>query len=115
MRSYARNAATSITIKSITGKGESKIAKVHPPGVSLTASAYDGVVIVDEYGIADLRGLTVGEKALAVASIAHPRFRDEFLKSFYDDSLFTKAKGCCPGKLPRGVTMYQGSIGIDEE
>jgi 4-hydroxybutyrate CoA-transferase len=104
-----------ITIKSITGKGESKIAKVHPPGVSLTASAYDGVVIVDEYGIADLRGLTAGEKALAVASIAHPRFRDEYLKSFYDDPLFTKAKGCCPGKPPRGVTMYQGSIRLDEE
>jgi 4-hydroxybutyrate CoA-transferase len=104
-----------ITIKSVTHKGESKIAKVHPPGVSLTASAYDGVVIVDEYGIADLRGLTAGEKALAVASIAHPRFRDEFLKSFYDDPLFTKAKGCCPGKLPHGVTMYQGSIRLGEE
>ena len=104
-----------ITIKSVTHKGESKIARVHPPGVSLTASAYDGVVIVDEYGIADLRGLTAGEKALAVASIAHPRFRDEFLKSFYDDPLFTKAKGCCPGKLPHGVTMYQGSIRLEEE
>ena len=73
------------------------------------------MVIVDEYGIADLRGLTAGEKALAVASIAHPRFRDEFLRSFYDDPLFTKAKGCCPGKLPRDVTMYQGSIRLDEE
>ena len=53
--------------------------------------------------------------ALAVASIAHPRFRDEYLKSFYDDPLFTKAKGCCPGKLPRGVTMYQDSIRLAEE
>ncbi|OGB91350.1 MAG: hypothetical protein A2Z31_05940, partial [candidate division NC10 bacterium RBG_16_65_8] len=59
-----------ITIKSVTAKGESKIARVHPPGVSLTASGYDGVVVVTEYGIADLRGLTAGEKALAVASIA---------------------------------------------
>jgi acyl-CoA hydrolase len=103
-----------ISIKSVTGKGESKIARVHPPGVSLTASAYDGVVIVDEYGIADLRGLTAGEKALAVASIAHPRFRDEYLKSIYDDSLFTKSVGFFLGKKPRGVTMYQGSIQLGE-
>lgn len=103
-----------ITMKSVTGKGESKIARVHPPGVSLTASAYDGVVIVDEYGVADLRGLTAGEKALAVASIAHPRFRDEYLKSIYDDPLFTKPVGYASGKPPRGVTLYQGSIEIDE-
>jgi acyl-CoA hydrolase len=61
-----------IAMKSITNKGESKITRLHPPGISLTASAYDGVVIVTEYGIADLRELTSGEKALAVASIAHP-------------------------------------------
>jgi len=103
-----------ITIKSMTSKGESKIAQVHPPGVSLTASAYDGVVIVTEYGIADLRGLTAGEKALAVASITHPRFRDEYLKAISDDPMFTKPIRCASRKSPRGVTMYQGSIKLDE-
>ena len=57
--------------------------------------------------------MTIGEKALAVASIAHPRFREDYLKSIYDDSLFTKGLGCRPGKLPRAVTMYQGSIGLE--
>jgi 4-hydroxybutyrate CoA-transferase len=103
-----------ITMKSITGKGESKIARVHPPGVSLTASAYDGVVIVTECGIADLRGLTSGEKALALASIAHPRFRDEYLKSISDDPMFTKPLRCPSRKLPRGVTLYQGPIALDD-
>ncbi len=102
-----------ITMKSITNKGDSKIAPVHPPGVSLTASSYDGVVVVTEYGIADLRGLTIGEKALAVASIAHPRFREGFLKSVYEDSLFTKIPGGRPGKTPRGVIMYTGSLGLE--
>ena len=51
-----------ITIKSITNKGEFKIVKRHPPGISLTASAYDGVVIVTEDGIAGLRGLSSGNK-----------------------------------------------------
>jgi acyl-CoA hydrolase len=104
-----------ITMRSVAHKGESKIATVHPPGVSLTASSYDGVVVVTEYGIADLRSLTVGEKALAVASIAHPRYRDEFLKAISEDSLFTKPRGHCAGKPPRGVIPYTGSIKIENE
>lgn len=104
-----------ITVKSVTSKGESKIVRVHPPGVSLTASSYDGVVIVDEYGVADLRGLTAGEKALAVASITHPRFREDYLKAIHDDPLFTKPVGHRAGQLPRGVTMYQGSIRLESD
>jgi len=102
-----------IAVKSTTDKGASKIVKVHPPGVSLTASAYDPVVIVTEFGIADLRSLTAGEKALAIASIAHPRVRDEYLKSIYDDRLFTKPFGFALGQTPRGVTMYKGSLKLD--
>jgi acyl-CoA hydrolase len=101
-----------IAMKSITDKGKSKISKMHPPGISLTASAYDGVVIVTEYGLADLRELTSGEKALAVASIAHPKFRGDFLRGVVDDSLFTKPIGFSLGKPPRGVRMYDGMIGI---
>ena len=104
-----------ITMKSLTDKGESKIVPVHPPGVSLTASSYDGVVIVNEYGIADLRGLTAGEKALAVASIAHPRYRDDYLKAIYDDPLFTKPIGTGPAQTPNGVAMYDGAVKLGEE
>jgi len=103
-----------IAMQSITGKGTSKITKMHPPGISLTASGYDGVVIVTEYGIADLRELTSGEKALAIASIAHPDFREEFLRHVYEDSLFTKSVGFyLDDKPPRGVHMYAGRIRID--
>ena len=104
-----------IAMKSITDKGESKITRLHPPGISLTASAYDGVVIVTEHGIADLRELTSGEKALAVASIAHPGFRDEFLREVVDDPLFTKPVGFSLDKPPRGVRMYEGKIGIEAD
>jgi len=102
-----------IAIKSVTEKGESKIVPVHPPGVSLTASAYDGVVIVTEYGIADLRGLTAGEKAWSVASIAHPKYREQYFKALADDKLFTKAPASTHGKV-RGVTLYQGDIKLDD-
>lgn len=36
-------------------------------------------VVVTEYGAADLRGRTVRERALALAGIAHPDFRDELM------------------------------------
>ena len=104
-----------IALKSTTSNGESKIVKAHPRGVSLTASSYDGVVVITEYGVADLRGLTVGEKALAVASVAHPRYREEFLKSIFEDRLFTKPVGYFMGKRPRGFIPYRGSIRLDTE
>ncbi len=104
-----------IAMKSITNKGESKIVRMHPPGISLTASAYDGIVLVTEYGIADLRGLTIGNKALAIASIAHPKYRDDLLKEVYDDPLFTKPHDYAPGKTPYGVIAYQGNNKIDAD
>jgi len=102
-----------IAIKSTTHKGESKITKMHPPGISLTASAYDGVVIVTEYGIADLRGLTTGEKAMAIARIAHPRFSDGFCREVFEDQLFTKPFGYSLDKTPKGVILYDGSIKLN--
>jgi len=102
-----------IAFKSLTNKGQSKICKLHPPGISLTASAFDGVVIVTEWGIADLRELTIGEKAMAIASIAHPRFRDDFLRYVHEDQLFTKLVGFSLDKTPRGVIKYNGNVKLD--
>lgn len=104
-----------IAMQSTTQKGESKIVPMHPPGISLTASAYDGVVLVTEYGIADLRGLSLGNKALAIASVAHPKFREEFLRRIYDDPLFTKPFDFSPGQAPYGVRFYEGDIVLTEE
>ena len=97
-----------IALRSVTRTGESKITRAHPQGVSLTASAYDGVVVVTEYGIADLRALTAGEKALAVAAITHPRYRDDFLRSIRDDPLFTKPGDTGWGKLRAGCACTRG-------
>ena len=98
-----------IAMQSITKKGASKITKLHPPGISLTASGFDGIVIVTEQGIADLRELTSGEKALAIASIAHPNFREDLLRHVYEDPLFTKSVGFyLDDKPPRGVYMHGG-------
>ena len=85
-----------IAFKSLTEKGESKIARVHPPGVSLTASSYDGVVIVNEYGIADLRGSRPAKKRWPSPASPTLAFAMIYLKSIYDDPLFTKPVGFTP-------------------
>jgi 4-hydroxybutyrate CoA-transferase len=103
-----------IAIKSITDDGESKITKMHPAGIVLTASAFDGLVVVTEYGIADLRGLTIGEKAMAIARIAHPRFSDDFMRYVYEDQLFTKPIGFSLDKTPKGVILYKGPIKLQD-
>ncbi len=105
--------ASIIAMQSMTEKGQSKISKHSPPGINLTACSYDGIVIVTEWGVADLRELTVGEKAVAIASISHPSVRDELLRYVVDDPMFTKPVGFSLGRTPRGVTMYDGSIGVD--
>jgi len=103
-----------IALPSRTEKGQSKIIKHHPTGINLTACSYDGVVIVTEWGVADLRELTVGEKALALASISHPAGRDELLKYVCDDPMFTKLVGFRRDALPKGVQLYAGSVKLDE-
>ncbi len=103
-----------IALPSRTEKGQSKIVKHHPPGINLTACSFDGVVIVTEWGIADLREMTVGEKALALASISHPACREELLKYVYDDQMFTKLVGFKPGGVPKGVRLYAGPVKLDE-
>jgi acyl-CoA hydrolase len=52
------------------------------------------------------------EKALAIASIAHPKFRDAYLKELYDDPMFTKPFGFTLGTTPRGFIPYTGKVKI---
>lgn len=61
----------------VDGELVSRIAATTSPFTSVTSPRHLAGVIVTEHGAADLRGRTVRERALALAEIAHPRFRDE--------------------------------------
>jgi acyl-CoA hydrolase len=73
-----------IAMLSTAGNGKPKIVQAHPAGVTLTICSYDNVVVVTEHGIADLRGLSAGCKARALASIADDRVNPETGKSIRD-------------------------------
>ena len=55
----------------------SKIRPILTPGAVCTTSKNDVDCIVTEYGIAKLRGKSLGERAKQLIEIAHPDFRYE--------------------------------------
>lgn len=54
----------------------SRIVPKLPEGGAVTTSRNDVHYIVTEYGIADLRGKSIRERAISLIEIAHPDFRD---------------------------------------
>lgn len=63
-----------------TAKGYSKIKATLAPGAAVTVGRNYVDYIVTEYGIAQMRGKTVKERALGLIGIAHPDFREELRK-----------------------------------
>ena len=55
----------------------SRIVPLLPEGSVVSTPRHHTGVVITEYGSADLSGLTVHERAMALADIAHPDFRDQ--------------------------------------
>jgi 4-hydroxybutyrate CoA-transferase len=65
-----------ILLSSVSRDGEkSKIVPFLDRGASVTSLRHDVDYVVSEYGVAYLRGKTLNERAKALISIAHPKFR----------------------------------------
>lgn len=61
----------------VGGTPHSRIAPLLPAGSVISTPRHHTGVVVTEYGAAQLSGLTVRERANALAEIAHPTFREE--------------------------------------
>jgi acyl-CoA hydrolase len=59
------------------GTAVSRIVSVLSPGTTVTTPRHQVDVVITEHGVAELRGRTVRERAISLAEIAHPDFRDE--------------------------------------
>ncbi len=65
-----------IALPSVTKGGESKIVPMLKPGAGVTTTRAHVHYVVTEYGVVDLFGKNLKQRALALMSIAHPSHRE---------------------------------------
>jgi len=63
-----------------------RIVDMLPPGTSVTTPRHHVDIVVTEWGSTELAGMTVRERALALAEIAHPDFRPDLRKAAHRTS-----------------------------
>ena len=76
------------------GERKSRIALSLTSGNIVTTPRTDMMYVVTEYGIVNLKGKSVPERALALISIAHPDYREELTRQAYENRM-----------IPRGVSF----------
>lgn len=82
--SLSKGGKAIIALSSTTKKGENKIVPFLKQGAGVVTTRAHAQYVVTEYGVADLRGKTIRQRVEALASIAHPNFREEILKTYFD-------------------------------
>ncbi|PZR00014.1 MAG: 4-hydroxybutyrate CoA-transferase [Cereibacter sphaeroides] len=76
------------------GERKSRIVLSLTPGNIVTTPRSDVMYVVTEYGIVNLKGKSVAERAQALISIAHPHFREDLQRQAHEHRL-----------IPRGFTF----------
>ncbi len=76
------------------GERRSRIVFELTPGNVVTTTRSDVMYVVTEFGMVNLKGRSVAERALALISIAHPDFRECLERQAYEHRL-----------IPRGVSF----------
>jgi len=76
------------------GEARSRIVFNLTPGNIVTTPRSDVMYVVTEYGLVNLKGKSVAERAIALISIAHPSFREQLERQAYEHRL-----------IPRGVSF----------
>lgn len=69
----------------LSSAGSGKVSRIVPrlaAGAVATIPRYMADLVVTEYGVAELRGKTLSQRAEALISIAHPNFRDSLGEAF---------------------------------
>ncbi len=91
--SYASEGGKSFVCMSSTyerkGVRKSRVVVDMTPGNVVTSPRSDMMYVVTEYGIVNLKGRSIPERAKAMISIAHPDFRDELTRD-------ARARGLIP-------------------
>ena len=81
---YAENGHALLCMRStatVGGERISRLVPTHPAGAIITTPRHQLDVVVTEHGAVELERLTVRERAEALATVAHPDFRDSLLQA----------------------------------
>lgn len=81
--SMAKHGISIMAMPSTTANGKiSKIVPLLDEGAAVTTSRCDVDYIITEYGVAQLHGKTLKERAISLIEIAHPNFRENLKNTF---------------------------------
>jgi acyl-CoA hydrolase len=106
---YSEGGVAIIALKSTTKDGRSKIVDRCPAGITTTAIPADQVIIVTENGAFDPRRLSLGERAVGIAHLARPDYREQLMKTITDDPAFHKPTWIVHKGVP-GFTPYERAV-----
>ena len=91
---YASHGGKSFICMSSTydkkGEPQSRIVSCLTPGNIVTTPRVDTMYVATEYGIVNLKGKSVSERAQALISIAHPSFREQLERDARDKNIICK-------------------------
>lgn len=73
-----------IALPSVTNKGISRIVPFLKQGAGVVTTRAHVHYVVTEYGIANLYGKNLGQRAKALVEISHPNHREELEKAIFD-------------------------------
>jgi 4-hydroxybutyrate CoA-transferase len=80
----SKNGKPIIALHSATAKGVTKIVPVLKPGAGVVTTRAHVHYVVTEYGVADLYGKNIQQRANALINISHPDNREELEKAAYE-------------------------------
>lgn len=73
------------------GVRKSRIVLDLTPGNIVTTPRTDTMYVVTEYGMVNLKGKSVADRARVMISLAHPDFREELERQAYENRLIPRA------------------------
>ena len=101
---FARNGYISIFLTPSTAKGGA-ISSIVPFVSHVDHTEHDTMVIVSEYGYADLRGKSPRQRAAEMIKIAHPDYR-EALQDYFDRACANEKAGHTPHILSEALSWH---------
>jgi acyl-CoA hydrolase/GNAT superfamily N-acetyltransferase len=99
-----------------TAKKESisRIVTSLSPGAGVVTTRGDVHYVVTEYGVAYLHGKSVQERAIALLSIAHPKFRPQLLKEAIEAKYLRPEFAGVEGKFIIGPQEFRTAYVLDD-